>query len=402
MLTRRSFELTADVLIAGGGPAGAAAALSFARDGARVILLERRATPVQRMGESLSAAARAPLTELGVWSSFLALEPRPSYLVRSSWGGSVVERDAVAHGHGPDFHLDRARFDAFLVEHARAAGALVYTSSRLRGVERDGSRYRTLAVMNGADSVVHADFLIDATGRSASLARSLGARRSTADRLVGVARWFGDAPGEPCVLVEAADHGWWYSAPAPDGKLVVLFVTDAGTRAAHAARPDVWAENLASAPLTRERLAGARPLGSASAYAASPALTEWDTGERLLAVGDAALSFDPMSAQGLTFALRSGLEAARALLLERAGEERVRARYQAGIRGIYRDHLAGREALYDNERRARRTPFWLSARGAPASAAEHGGVSVPGVGGHALGVEVVEHARAAVGAHARA
>ena len=71
----------------------------------------------------------------------------------------------------------------------------------------------------------------------------------------------------------------------------------------------------------------------------------------------------------------------------------------AGIRGIYHDHLTRRETLYGNERRVRDTAFWRVLR---ASASQHGGVGVPGVFGHALGVEVVEHARAPVVAHPRA
>jgi hypothetical protein len=58
--------------------------------------------------------------------------------------------------------------------------------------------------------------------------------------LLGVARWYRRPPGERFVLVEASQHGWWYSAPVGGSELVALFVTDPGIDASRATQSEVW------------------------------------------------------------------------------------------------------------------------------------------------------------------
>ena len=68
------------------------------------------------------------------------------------------------------------------------------------------------------------------------------------------------------------------------------------------------------------------------------------TGEGWLAVGDAACTLDPLSSQGIGWAIVSGLEAARAILDTQSAE--AGDRYTAGLRERYRDYLATRRAYY--------------------------------------------------------
>ena len=63
-----------DVVVAGGGPAGAVAALELSRRGFRVALIEQSAYDNFRVGETLPPQIRSPLMELGVWERFLYSE----------------------------------------------------------------------------------------------------------------------------------------------------------------------------------------------------------------------------------------------------------------------------------------------------------------------------------------
>jgi flavin-dependent dehydrogenase len=353
-----------EVLILGAGPAGAALAVALAHRGRRVGLLDRGARPQRVVGESLSAVGRVALGELGLWQAFLEEGHRPSYLVRSLWGSDVpFEKPAIANRYGPDWHVDRARFDGWLADQAVARGARLWRGARVNGVARDGRGWRVQADLDGGAIELCTDQLVDATGRSAWLGRRLGARRTALDNLVGVARWFQRHDDEPAILIEAGPDGWWYSGPAPGGQLVAVWMTDGNSAAARASDPTVWSRCLAAAPRTQARLAGAVAMGRAYVSAASPAITGWDPAIPWLPVGDAAVSFDPVSADGLCFALRSALEAAWVLGEARAGGT-AREAYRAGVAAVLAKHLERRQHLYAGERRWPDAPFWNRARGA--------------------------------------
>jgi flavin-dependent dehydrogenase len=359
---------TCDVLIVGAGPAGSATAIALRQRGLRVQLIDDARAPGQRMGESLPAVAQVPLRELGLWDELVQQQAhRPSYLMRSSWAGQVLQRSAIENPYGPDLHLERACFDQWLMHYARRAGADVLQASRLAHVEWLPAEQRWRATLAaGEQQRLHARYLVDATGRTAWLARKLGATRRHCDRIVGIARWFQQPNAEASVLVEASEHGWWYSAPLPHGQLVALFVADAKGPCAHAARREVWDSCLAAAPLTQARLRDAHADGEARTFAASPAITEVELGDpHWLAVGDAALAFDPLSADGLCFALRSALEAAQVLARALAGEPAALHAYWRGARTVFAQHLQQRRALYALEQRWPHSRFWTRRSATP-------------------------------------
>jgi flavin-dependent dehydrogenase len=206
--------------------------------------------------------------------------------------------------------------------------------------------------------------LVDAGGRGSSVARGLGARRIVEDRLV--CGWLHgvDQPGRQSGLthIEAEPDGWWYTAPLPDNRRVVAFHTDADLAAATiaAAGPTALLRRVSALGLFPDVLTGSgfTPIGGGGFCAAhSTALTP-SVGEGWLAVGDAALSFDPLSSQGLFNALYTGLAAAEAADRFLAGDGDALRGYQAVLasaHAAYRTHLQG---LYRLERRWPERPFW--------------------------------------------
>ena len=115
-----------DVIVIGGGPAGAATALHLARAGRIVVLIERSTYDDLRLGETLPPAVNPMLRDLGLWSDFLAMDPVPSYQTASAWGApDIAARSFILSAHGHGWHVDRARFDALIASAAEAAGANV-------------------------------------------------------------------------------------------------------------------------------------------------------------------------------------------------------------------------------------------------------------------------------------
>lgn len=346
-----------DALVVGGGPAGCSAALALREHGVRVLLVERSNTRHPHPGESLVGEGLVCLNELGVFDAFRALEARPCYLHRVHWGGKTAERPSFARSAGEPYQLDRVAFDDMLLAECESRGVTVKRGSTVSRLAAEDERIRAEARDSaGARLSIECAYAIDATGRSTWACRHLGARRDRADRLVALAATFERGQIEPSSLIESASNGWWYSAPRPSGLTTAMYVTEL---VSHGVRDieEIWRTALSDAPLTRERLRDRGRCSPVRAYRAGPEWTHVDPNAPVLPVGDAALSFDPMAGDGLCFALRSGIEAARAI-----GSSSLRRAYREGTRGIYESHLQEREAAYAAERPLRSSVFWQARR----------------------------------------
>jgi flavin-dependent dehydrogenase len=348
--------LTADVAVVGAGPAGAAAALALAGQ-ARVVLIDRRAQPDDRIGETLPGAARRLLGGLGLEpDAILADGHEAVWARRSVWGApQPVELDALADPDGPGWRLDRRRFEARLRDEAAARGVRLVAPAVAR-VDRGPDGWTVDA---GAVRVT-APLLIDAGGRGSRLPRSHAQRPAAHDRLVCV--WTHlplSRPARAVTYVESESDGWWYTAPLPGGRRLLAFHTDADLLRAGGVHRRLLQRAL-SLPSLAAELVGADtgrpgPVRTCAAHGARPAAAG---GDGWLAAGDASMCFDPLSSQGLFHALYTGLAAARAGLAMLAGEARAGAEYSAALDPVWEAYVAHRALYYGMERRWPGAPFW--------------------------------------------
>ncbi len=361
-----------DVVVAGAGPAGSAAAIVLARAGHRVLLADPRAgaPPRFKIGETVPAIVAAALRDLGIGADRIDA----SGAIRctgtaAAWGGGpLLRRDAIADPYGHGWHVDRPRFDALLLAKARDAGAQVRRARvTVRAVDEHAVRVHV-----GAEEV-SCRWIVDASGRQAAIARSLGARRDRADRLVAVYATV-RVPGadvDARTRIEATPSGWWYSALVARGRRVVAFLTD----------PDLLDRALRTRAGFAAALAATRNVTPASASvelvygpattAAHGARLVPEHGGRWLAVGDAALAFDPLSSQGILNALATGLGGgacadaclrgaggnARDACLRGAGGD-ARDAFGRRLAGVWAAYEAHRRDAYAIEDRWPEQPFW--------------------------------------------
>jgi flavin-dependent dehydrogenase len=358
-------RLDFDVAIVGAGPAGATAALNLAPS-RRVLLVDRWPAPRFRIGESLPGAARRLLVDMGLWRGFLEDGHAPQHCHRGAWGGpEPVLRDALADPDGHGWRLDRARFERRLRATAAARGATVLAPARLQRLARDEHGWRICLMSAGQAVEVRARLLIDAGGRGSKLAATHGARRTISDRLIcGWTRAVrGGLPGG-VTQIEAEADGWWYAAPLPDGGGLLALHTDADLPAARSGRsPAALLDRARALPMLGTLLGCGDWHRAVGGYcAAHSAWLDRPTGDGWIAVGDAALSFDPLASQGLFNALYTGLAAAeacdRALEGDAAGLREIDDEHAAVAR-TYRAHLA---AWYGAETRWPSSPFWWRRR----------------------------------------
>jgi flavin-dependent dehydrogenase len=333
------------VAIVGGGPAGAVAALVLARRGVRVTVFESGDAPAAKVGETLPPALTPLLRHLGLEECLQRDGHLRSQGNRSLWGSPEPgESPFLSNPHGEGWHVDRQRFEARLAEEAREAGAEWRWGSRVERIED-----------------LDADFVADATGRSARLARRLGARRLRYDRLVGVCALLSSPTpaSDTYTLVEATPEGWWYSALLADGRLAVAFLGE-GDLLHPTADPAPWWRRLRESEATRERVEAHRyesglPL---RVLPAESSRLDMIAGDGWLALGDAAAAYDPLSSYGIASAMGSGFYGGHAIADILDGREEARFAYLDVMQRACGTCLDLQREHYARERRWPDAPFW--------------------------------------------
>lgn len=358
-------SFSCEVAVVGAGPAGAITALQLTQAGCSVVLLERSKFDRPRVGESLAPDVQPLLVSLGLWPQFLTLKPLPSYGTRSAWGSSDAEDHShlmTAYMNG--WHIDRLAFDRMLAHAALQCGTQVYLASRITCCQSIGHDGFVLRIANTEGThELRTKFLIDASGRHSCMASPLGARRTIFDRLIGVAAQFYDdnASSNCYTLVETTPDGWWYSAPVSLDRSVVMLMTDGDL--ARLQDMDLltnWQKALHRAKLTEARFNGSGLCWGPRIYSAVSQRLMKDPADSKpwLAVGDAALSVDPISGSGVIRAFRTAREAAAAALAVLNGDAGAMANYEAQRNSECTKYLIERTIYYGMEERWPEATFW--------------------------------------------
>jgi flavin-dependent dehydrogenase len=349
-------ETAFDVIIAGGGPAGLAVALQLARAGGVSVAVIDPHVRRPRFGETLPPGCRTLLAQLGVIDAFIAGPHARCAGTMASWGSAGVHyNDYMLHPENHGWRVDRDAFDAMLAREAAANGVTMIAGT-LKAIARDGDEF-----VVGNEGTLRARIIVDATARAAVAARKLGAHKLVDDRLVGIAGMFDAvAPVErDFPLIEAREDGWLYSALMPDGRLVVVVMTDSDL--AHAARlheEASWRALIASSRHTSRRIDGARCAVAPIVASACSQRLDAIAGDGWIAVGDAASAFDPLSSMGIMKALHSAIDAAAAIRRRLAGDHDAFPDYAQSVASDYDRYLDTRMRYYAMEQRWPDAPFW--------------------------------------------
>ncbi len=351
-----------DVAIVGGGPAGAATGLALSRLGVSTMLIDRGDNG-PRIGETLPPAIKNPLSSLGVWDMFISAQHLPSFGTRAIWGQSQAQHNEfIFSPYGPGWHVDRARFDAMLSRAAERCGVRIYRSTELAAIVAGvGDGWELDLTQRKRQRRVRAKLVVDATGRSAVLARRFAGRRIICDRLVGVVGFFAAAraAAQQLTLIEAGADGWWYSALLPGSGAVAVYMTDADLYAqANRRGQDYWRRAFGNTAVIQSGLDLRTLKSQPVVVAAHSSRSRFAAGANWLAVGDAAVAYDPLSSQGIYRALQSGLRSADAIRRYLDGDRAALQEYASSIEHEFAEYLRLRRQYYSYVRRWPDSTFW--------------------------------------------
>jgi FADH2 O2-dependent halogenase len=335
-----------DVIIIGGGPAGSAMGAYLGRAGVKCIVLERELFPRPHVGESLVPASTRVFKDLNFWHKLEEAKFPRKY--GASWSADVASKPVHKHdwdGLGADcdahfrfeerpqpgvdknytFHVDRAKLDFMLLQHAHELGADVYEGVRAKGVELADGKDPVVRFSMGRKEVgITSRLVVDASGRQTVLGSQL--KLKTKDAVFdqyAIHTWFegfdraalapnSDQTDYIFIHFLPMSNSWVWQIPITDTTTSIGVVTQ---KASFAKSREDRERFFWSCVGTRPQLEHAlrksnqlRPLKEEGDY--SYAISQV-CGDRYVMIGDAARFVDPIFSTGVSIALNSARFASR-------------------------------------------------------------------------------------------
>lgn len=346
-----------DVVVMGGGPSGSTVAALVAQAGHEVLLLERDHKPRFKIGESLMPGTFETLDRLGMVDRLRASAFPRKYSVQFIAPDGRASAPFYFDEYDPrprsqTWQVLRSEFDSMLLTNAAEKGARIERGVSVRSVLFEGSRaVGVRAERDGQTFEVAADVIVDATGQSAFLARSLALQnpdpvlRKAAifTHVEGALRDSGRDEGATLVIHTREKKSWFWFIPLANDRVSVGVVgaVDYLLRDGRGRPQEVFDQEVAACPGLLPRLQHARQVMEIQVMREFSYSTRRGSGDGWLTVGDAYGFLDPIYSTGVLLAFKSGEAAADAVIAALAAGDTSAARL--GVHVAH--HAAGMDAL---------------------------------------------------------
>ena len=340
-MTGDELQLDAKVLVIGGGPAGATIGAYLARGGHDTVLIERDIHPREHVGESFVPSTNKMLEEIGFFPKMdeLGFIRKPgatwtSYRGRPGAEAKITFADVPQPEIKQDFsyHVDRGKFDAYLLRHAADQGVKVIQGVNVLRVlfDEDGRACGARVRMLGREFDLRAKYVVDASGRRGLLGRQLGLmEKDQIFNQFAIYSWFkGVVPpvGESWDYIHIhflpVQRGWVWQIPITEEIASVGVVVEKEVFSKSGKDHEGFFNELIGRSVNTSQL-------MQNAERVRPLFVEGDysykmdrfAGPGWLLIGDACRFVDPIFSSGVSVAMNSARFAFRAIDSVEKGEK---------------------------------------------------------------------------------
>lgn len=325
-----------DCIVIGGGPSGSTTAALVADAGYRVLLLERDVEPRRKVGESLMPETYWVFERLGVLDAMKSgpfVQKVGVQFVSSSGRESspflFTRHDP--HECSRTWHVERSKFDPFLLENAAKKGVEVHRGARVLEVLFEDERAVGVRLAGEAASaagdgseIIRAKVIVDASGQAGVLGARFALRKPN-PKFRKAAIW-GHFRGSRRDVIDdgvmtvcfrtLSNRSWFWHIPLSNDVVSIGVVSDADYffRAGAGTPDELFAAEVADCPAMAQRLEGTEKVAGLDVVKEYSYLTGRSSGDGWVLVGDSWGFIDPIYSSGVWFALKSGQLAADAII----------------------------------------------------------------------------------------
>lgn len=314
----------ADVLVIGAGPAGSSLALHLARRGFSVVIADKKAFPRHKpCGEFLSPECRPYFSELGLDDELQRQHVRKVYGMTLHADGATAPGRFFALPKAPyneaGYAIRREVLDTAMIRAAASKPEVTWLERHeFRSLLRAADGTVEGAVLrdpSGAERSLRARFTIAADGVHSRVARELSLQEPIRwlDRLALVGRFQGVAE-KPGAEVHFVPGGYFAATTVDDGSFHLNLLTDRSALRGRDGDVDSFVQqHIESAPALAQRLAGAQRLEPWRGIGPLAFRTRRQAVPGAALVGDACGYVDPLTGEGIFFALHGSRSLADAI-----------------------------------------------------------------------------------------
>ncbi len=312
-----------DIIVIGAGPGGSSTAHYLAQAGLSVLLLDKFDFPREKTcGDALTPRAVAALDALGLLPMLSQVAQRVSGVDVVAPNGLMTMAELTPQSDRPDYAMvvPRLILDAAICERAIASGACFQGNSHVTAIETTSSGVVVRARQAGGMVAFQGRLAVIATGASPKLLLQAGLLKQTPPTIVAARAYFEDIPDLSQHLrfhfdgVPLPGYGWVFPLSKTSANIGIGSLRAAQTGGGRSGKPADFGHFIGTAHI-KMLLAGAHQVGPVKSY---PLRTDFATaqtvGERVLAVGEAAGLVNPITGEGIDYALESGKLAAEHLI----------------------------------------------------------------------------------------